>query len=96
MKILFAVNLVYNKVIDNFLILLVLNFHDNRPNGFLSYSCLKLVFRTSCSLKFLDQFLEMYLFDPINLGIILRYLKMFYRQFHNLSRKSCFIFVGCV
>jgi hypothetical protein len=26
-------NLVYNKVVDNLLILLVLNFHSNRPNG---------------------------------------------------------------
>jgi hypothetical protein len=33
MKIIFAVNLVYNKVVDNLLILLVLNFYGNRPNG---------------------------------------------------------------
>jgi hypothetical protein len=29
----FAVNLVYNKVVDNLLILLLSNFHGNRPNG---------------------------------------------------------------
>ena len=29
----FAVNLINNKVVDNLLILLVSNFHDNRPNG---------------------------------------------------------------
>jgi hypothetical protein len=29
----FAVNLVYNKVVENLLILLVLNFHGNRLNG---------------------------------------------------------------
>jgi hypothetical protein len=33
MKMMFAVNLVYNKVVDNLLILLVLKFHDNRQNG---------------------------------------------------------------
>jgi hypothetical protein len=27
------VNLVYNKVVDNLIILLVLNFHGNRKNG---------------------------------------------------------------
>ena len=32
-KIMFAVNLVNNKVLDNLLILLVLNFHSNRLNG---------------------------------------------------------------
>ena len=29
----FDVNLVHNKVVDNLLILLVSNFHDNRING---------------------------------------------------------------
>jgi hypothetical protein len=29
----FVVKLVYNKVVDNLLIFLVLNFHGNRPNG---------------------------------------------------------------
>jgi hypothetical protein len=33
MKMVFAVKLVYNKVVDNLLILLMLNFHVNRPNG---------------------------------------------------------------
>ena len=32
-KIMFAVNLVKNKVVDNLLILLVSNFHGNRLNG---------------------------------------------------------------
>ena len=32
-KMMFAVNLVNNKVIDNLLILLVSNFHGNRLNG---------------------------------------------------------------
>ena len=32
-KMMFAVNLVNNKVVDNLLILLVSNFHGNRPNG---------------------------------------------------------------
>ena len=32
-KIMFAVNLVNNKVVDNLLILLVSNFHGNRING---------------------------------------------------------------
>ena len=31
-KMMFAVNLVNNKVVDNLLILLVSNFHDNRLN----------------------------------------------------------------
>jgi hypothetical protein len=30
----FSVNVVNTKVVDNFLILLVLKFHDFRPNGF--------------------------------------------------------------
>jgi hypothetical protein len=33
MKMVFAMKLVYNKVVDNLLILLMLNFHVNRPNG---------------------------------------------------------------
>jgi hypothetical protein len=33
MKMMFAANLVYNKVVDNLLILLFSNFHGNRPNG---------------------------------------------------------------
>jgi hypothetical protein len=33
MKMMFSMNIVYNKVVDNLLILLVLNFHGNRPNG---------------------------------------------------------------
>ena len=32
-KIMFAVNLVNNKVVDNLLMLLVLNFYSNRLNG---------------------------------------------------------------
>ena len=32
-KVMFAVNLVNNKVVDNLLILLVSNFHGNRING---------------------------------------------------------------
>ena len=32
-KMMFAVNLVNNKVVDNLLILLVSNFHGNRLNG---------------------------------------------------------------
>ena len=32
-KMIFAVNLVNNKVVDNLLILLVSNFHGNRLNG---------------------------------------------------------------
>ena len=32
-KIIFAVNLVNNKLVDNLLILLVSNFHGNRTNG---------------------------------------------------------------
>ena len=32
-KMIFAVNLVNNKVVDNLLILLVSNFHGNRING---------------------------------------------------------------
>jgi len=32
-KVMFAVNLVSNKVVDNLLMLLVSNFHVNRPNG---------------------------------------------------------------
>ena len=32
-KMMFAVNLVNNKVVDHLLILLVSNFHDNRLNG---------------------------------------------------------------
>ena len=33
-KMMFAVNLINNKVVDNLLILLVSNFHDNKLNGF--------------------------------------------------------------
>jgi hypothetical protein len=33
MKMMFAVNLVYNKVVDNLLILVMSNFHGNMPNG---------------------------------------------------------------
>jgi hypothetical protein len=33
MKMMFPVNLVYKKVVDNLPILLVLNFHGNRPDG---------------------------------------------------------------
>jgi hypothetical protein len=33
MKMMFAVKLVNNKVVDNLLILLVFNFHGNRSNG---------------------------------------------------------------
>jgi hypothetical protein len=33
MKMMFVVNLVYNKVVDNILVLLVSNFYGNRPNG---------------------------------------------------------------
>jgi hypothetical protein len=33
MKMVFDVKLIYNKVVDNLLILLVLNFHSNRSNG---------------------------------------------------------------
>ena len=32
-KMMFAVNIVINKVVDNLLILLVSNFHSNRLNG---------------------------------------------------------------
>jgi hypothetical protein len=32
-KMMFVVNLVYNKVVDNLFILLVSKFHGNRPNG---------------------------------------------------------------
>ena len=32
-KVMFTVNLVNNKVVDNLLILLVSNFHSNRLNG---------------------------------------------------------------
>ena len=32
-KVMFAVNLVNNKVVDNLLIFIVLNFHGNRING---------------------------------------------------------------
>jgi hypothetical protein len=33
MKMMFIANLVYNKVVDNLLILLVSNVYGNRPNG---------------------------------------------------------------
>jgi hypothetical protein len=33
LKMMFAVNLVYNKDVNNLLILLVSNFQGNRPNG---------------------------------------------------------------
>jgi hypothetical protein len=33
MKIKFAVNLVNNKIVDNLLIFLVLNYHSYRPDG---------------------------------------------------------------
>jgi hypothetical protein len=51
MIMMFVGNLDSNKVIDNLLILLVLNFHGNR----LSYSCWKLVIRNACSLEILGR-----------------------------------------
>jgi hypothetical protein len=54
-KMMFAMNLVYNKVVDNSLYLVCVKFSWHLAKWFVSYGCSKLVFRTSWSLEFLDQ-----------------------------------------